>query len=260
MDKVSALEAFIQKWEPSILDALNTIGEAVHRAGYNTSDPYDEIDLPEMIRWLMPVGYPGRPAFLESMDMFISFTIVQPDVGLLPFLEVFNREGSYLDNINISDPLAMDDTSGWEKAMETAKGKANDVVGILEEYFPKPTKRIWKIHVTTPEGVKTHPSLHTNEDIAKQDVSIRLAEMLYKISRLFWEFEAVRMYSAWTSSSSYALAQIHSFLEQGEIWKALLRYHVFIDSMSPSLRDRVTKTVGSLSVERRGGYQDEDGD
>lgn len=261
MPKVEVLDAFIGKWQPPILDALTTIHDAIERAGYTATDPDSDVDMPELLRWSMLTWYPGRPESWESGDLAVALTLVQHDEGssmFVPFIEAFNMDGSFLDDIFISDALDLNDDQGWREVMDTVRGKADHVVRMLQSYFPTPTKTIWKIQVSDPQKVKQHPSLHTSQEIAKQDVSIKLEAMLDRIARLFWEFEAVRMYSAWTSGSTYAMGQIRALLDQGEVWKALRRYQKFMDELETSLRNRVIKEVGLLQVERIGGYPDEE--
>jgi hypothetical protein len=259
------VEDFVRKWDLPIHDAMEAIGGKLVRAGYGAQSYDSEIDYDltnPYLRWLMRVWSIGRPDALESMDMMIAFTIVPAQenfLGFLPFIELFNFEGSFLDDIDLSEPLTLDDPS-WENVINLAADKAGDIVTILADYFPEPTLRRWKIHFTDPDMAKTHPSIHTNEERARQDVANRLTGILDLTEKLFWTFETLRMYSAWNSASTLAIAQVRVLLDQQEPFMALKRYNRFLDTLEPALRMRVIEMVGSLNVERLGGFPDEEED
>lgn len=262
MGNFEIVRDFLEKWENSILGALEIIGQAVDRAGYSAGPPESDVDYDgayTQLRYLMRVVSPGRPLYLEGMDALVCFTLLESNEGTMefvPFIEIFNNEGSFYDEIDLSRPMSLQDPS-WGEVITSAKEQASDIILILDSYFPKPAKRRWKILVTTPENVQLHPSTHTNEDIAKEDVSFRLTAMVEKMEELFWELEVLKMYSGWNSRSTYAISEIRYHLEEQETWVALRKYHRFLDTMEPSLRKRVIKKVGSLNVERLGGFEDE---
>lgn len=263
MAKVHTVESFVEKWEGSIIDALGTIGQSIERAGFAVTAPDSDVDTSAFsphLRWLIRTWAHGRPIGLESMDLLIAITIVQADDAysdistFLPFIEIFNFEGSFLDDIDLSDPIGLDNPS-WEEIIKSAQAKAGDIVAILKGYFPESTKSRWKIHATAPENIPLHPSIHTNEEVAQDDVKFRLSAMLVKLERFFWELETLRIYSGWNSASTYALDQTRLLLKQGEAWEALQTYDEFLETLSPSLKKQVIKTVGSLSVEHLGGFE-----
>jgi len=259
MPDLAAVESFVAKWQPSIMAALEVMGEAVRRAGYETAAPFDDVDYrsPPRLVWAMPTWYPGRPEDLESMDMYLMFSLLPADQGddlFVPVLELQNVEGSYADNIGLGEPLRLEDDRAMSAALAEMQSGANQVAAMIEAYFPKPAKRVWRIKVVEPGGAARHPSVTTNEEFAKAEVTGLLRLAVDRIRRLFWELETVRMHYAWNTGTTAAMSRIEMFLDDGEAWEALREYERMIRSLTPALRSRVTKAIGTLAVETTGGY------
>jgi len=260
MADAALIEAFIRKWETRILAALDNVGEEARRAGYATMLPDADVDvdaMPPRLMWIMRTWYPSRPEELESMDVFLTFSLLPADdegIVFAPVAELLNVEGSFADDIELGEPLRLDDDRSIASALEAMQAAAGDIVTRLEAYFPKAAKRVWKIKVVGPGGKSWPPSVTTNEDFAKAEVAGLLNLSLDRISRLFWELETVREFYAWNTGTTAAVARIEMFLEQGETWDALREYDKMIKSLTPALRNRVIRRTGTITVETTGGY------
>lgn len=255
------VESFVRRWQPAIIAALSSLSEAVRIAGYATADPVDDIDpggpVPRLM-WIMHTMYPGRPEELSSMDVFITFSLLPADdegTMFVPAIELLNVEGSFADDIELGQTIRLDDDRAMAAAVQEAHEIDEQVITLLEAYYPKPLKQIWKIKTTSPEGKPFNPSVHSKEEVAKEETYGLLHLSLDKIYHLFWELDAVKMVPGGSSAALYDLRIVNMLLEDGKVWQGLRSYHDFLRNLPRRLRDRVTKEVGTIEVETTGGFE-----
>jgi hypothetical protein len=266
MASVEDLESFLAKSKPSVDAFQRAIQNAVESSGGYSFDGWG----PEIIedegpiaRWYMYVWQPNRPEDQDFLDLSLYLDILPEDSSsdrFMPLLEVMNMEGSISDEVRLSkEPLRLDDDAGWNKVWDSRDDLAQDVRAFVEEYSPKPTKRIWRIRGTMPGNVPIHPSIHTRKDVAKSEISERLLGVIDRATQILWDLKAKNQYTGAPGASTH-LSIARRSMEEGKPLYALSRYHAFLGTLTEPILDLVNRTAGTLDVETVGGfpYQDPD--
>jgi hypothetical protein len=266
MTSIDDLERFINKWKPSI-DAFQRPIENAIKTGdgyaYDGWGPEIIEDEAPVARWYMYVWQPNRPEEMDYLDLSLYLDILSEDPSsdrFMPLLEIMNMEGSISDEVRLSkEPLRLDDDAGWKKVWDSGEDLAEDIRAFVEEYSPKPTKRIWRVRGTMPGNVPIHPSIHTRKEVAKSEISERLLGVLERATRLLWDLQAKNQYTGAPGASTH-LAMARRSLQEEKPLYALSRYHAFLGTLTEPILDLVNRTAGTLDVETVGGfpYQDPD--
>lgn len=211
----------------------------------------------------MYVWQPNRPEEQDYLDLSLYLDILPEDPSsdrFMPLLEVMNMEGSISDEVRLSrEPLRLDDDAGWKKVWDSGDDLAQDVRAFVEEYSPKPTKRIWRIQGTMPGNVPIHPSIHTRKEVAKSEISERLLGVLDRATRLLLDLQAKNQYTGSPRASTH-LSVARSSLGEGKPLYALSRYHAFLGTLTEPILELVNRIAGTLDVETVGGYYGQDPD
>lgn len=258
-----SLEQFRDKWDSEIQSALKEIQKSILAAGYEVSYFEEEagyIDSdPPLLRWFMYTGIRNRPDDDADRDIMVSFDIIgnEPEDGLLtPVLEASTGDGSIVDDIKLSHPL-LPESPEWSSVWEALRERATDVTRVVQSWNPKPVKRVWRIGGLGPGSRKTHPSIHTNEEIARSEITERLGTILERATALLFDLDAKKQRKGWDASTSTALMNARLTLHNGKPLRALRMYHRLLEDLNPEMLDLINSFAGTLDVEAEGTYIEE---
>lgn len=165
-------------------------------------------------------------------------------------------DGGMTDEVPLSHALLIDDPE-WPKVWEKLRGMAPEVTEIVQSWLPKATKRVWRIGGTGPGGVPLHPSIHTNDEIAKDEIAERLLSILESTTELLFKLDAQGRRKGWGSSTSTALMNARLTLQNGKILRALRMYHSMLSDLGPEMKDLINRHSGTLDVEAQGLFIEE---
>jgi hypothetical protein len=263
MASVEDFERFLTKWNPSVTALQQSIENSVRSGGYAYDGWGPEIieDEGPIARWYMYVWQPNRPDELDYLDLSLYLDILSEDgERFMPLLEVMNMEGSISDEVKLSkEPLRLDDDAGWKKVWDSGEDLAKDIRAFVEDFSPRPTKRIWRVRGTMPGNVPIHPSIHTRKEVAQAEIAERLFGVLERATRLLWDLQTKNQYTGAPGASTH-LAMARRSLEAGKPLDALDRYYAFLGTLTEPVLDLVNRTAGTLDVETIGGFSNQDPD